>query len=346
MAVAGLAMNYLIALRPVDTPLPILSDSPEFVEPLHADQRLQAAPLVEDSDGGLTVRAWRWWYNARAIVEMENRLDAGATAVVVVHPWGIDDGDGLRTPEPSGVSFLCTPDKNRIAQAHMRTVVSPFLERLRGRVGLVAYSLPGTEDGIRKQLYASIDTPVSALNVDDGQQQWRALVEPWPFDGDPLPASFELDPEHPVRSYFAQTPATHTVWRYNRDFRAKVPMPVSASIRRDPRDLVFYDDDGYAKVKKFLQARGIRHILLAGYNTDLCIIRTTCGYENLSRDFNVFLVGDATLATFPASTTPRFATQVALANAALTQLVTQVSWIRFDAARASDSARHANETRP
>ena len=40
------------------------------------------------------------------------------------------------------------------------------------------------------------------------------------------------------------------------------------------------------------------------------------------------LVGDATLATFPASTTPRFATQVALHNAALFQLVTQVNWVR------------------
>ena len=55
--------------------------------------------------------------------------------------------------------------------------------------------------------------------------------------------------------------------------------------------------------------------------------------ENLIRDLNVFLVGDATLATFPASTTPRFATQVALVNSALRVLVTQVSWVRTEAAR-------------
>jgi len=39
-------------------------------------------------------------------------------------------------------------------------------------------------------------------------------------------------------------------------------------------------------------------------------------------------VRDATLATYPASTPPRFATQVALHNAALWQVVTQVGWIR------------------
>jgi len=41
-----------------------------------------------------------------------------------------------------------------------------------------------------------------------------------------------------------------------------------------------------------------RHVLLTGYATDMCFCRTTAGYENLAKDFNVFLVGDATLATF------------------------------------------------
>jgi hypothetical protein len=67
---------------------------------------------------------------------------------------------------------------------------------------------------------------------------------------------------------------------------------------------------------------------LCGYNTDMCVCSTTAGYENLSRDFNVFLVGDATIATFPASNTPRFATQTALCKASLTQLITQLSWIQ------------------
>jgi hypothetical protein len=95
-------------------------------------------------------------------------------------------------------------------------------------------------------------------------------------------------------------------------------------------DLVFYDGEGYAKVRDFLKSRGVRHVLLTGYNVDMCVISTTCGYLNLKQDFNVFLVGDATLATCPASITPRFATQVALCNAALTTLVTQVGWVRVE----------------
>ena len=39
----------------------------------------------------LEVRAWRFSYNARGIIKMPNRLEARAIAVIMVHPWGIDD---------------------------------------------------------------------------------------------------------------------------------------------------------------------------------------------------------------------------------------------------------------
>ena len=59
-----------------------------------------------------------------------------------------------------------------------------------------------------------------------------------------------------------------------------------------------------------------------------CFCKTTAGYENLAKDFNVFLVGDATLATFPANDSPRHATNAAVSFAALDHLVTQVSWVK------------------
>ena len=77
----------------------------------------------------------------------------------------------------------------------------------------------------------------------------------------------------------------------------------------------------------FLKKRGVRHVLLVGYATDMCYCRTTAGYQNLAKDFNVFLVGDATLATFPANATPRFATNAHVSFAAINQLVTQVNWV-------------------
>ena len=90
--------------------------------------------MVDDPGADLDVRAWRFSYNARGIIEVPNRLRADRTAVIVVHPWGIDDGQGWRTPEPAGVAFQCTPAKNKIVLDHAATVINPFLKSLRGKV--------------------------------------------------------------------------------------------------------------------------------------------------------------------------------------------------------------------
>ena len=82
-------------------------------------------------------------------------------------------------------------------------------------------------------------------------------------------------------------------------------------------------------MRDFLKKNHVRHVLLTGYATDMCYCKTTAGYENLSKDFNVFLVGDASMATFPANESPRHATNAALSFAALNQLITQVSWVKL-----------------
>ncbi len=324
-------MLYENTLQRIKNPLPLLADYPRYVEPLLYEDRYQAPPVVDEPDGDLLVRSWRYWYNARGIVEMENRLQAKATAIVNVHPWGIDDGHGLKTPEPAGCAFFCTLVKNRFALEHIKEVVNPFLRRLRPHVALVAHSLPGTEDAIRKLLYPSISTKPEQLDVERGERLLAELLSKHPFAGHPLRRTLTLDPHAPpVRNYFEQTPSTDAGDFYNGAGYWQLPMPISQALERGRNDLVFYDGEGYPKVRDYLKKMGVRHILLTGYCTDMCVISTTCGYNNLSQDFNLFLVGDATLATYPASTTPKYATQVALANAALRQMVTQVNWVRLD----------------
>ena len=149
------------------------------------------------------------------------------------------------------------------------------------------------------------------------------------FQGEALIKTLELDKDGPVRSYFQQTPSTDAGDRYNGAGFWDLPMPIVNCLQRGPDDMVFYDGEGYPKVRDYLSKMQIRHILLTGYCTDMCVISTTCGYNNLSQDFNVFLVGDATLATYPASNTPKYATQVALVNASLRQMITQANWVRL-----------------
>src|SRR5262245_24761419 len=147
--------TYENRLTPVANPKPLLADYPQFVEPIRELGRYEAPVLVDDSNADLHVRAWRFSYNARGIIEMPNRLRAAETAIIMVHPWGIDDGQGWRTPQPAGVCDFCTPDKNHLAARHTREVIEPFHTSLRGKVACVMYSLPGKEDAIRRRLYRS-----------------------------------------------------------------------------------------------------------------------------------------------------------------------------------------------
>src|SRR6266851_27741 len=104
----------------------------------------------------------------------------------------------------------------------------------------------------------------------------------------------------PVGDYFKQFPGLDAGPRFNNAGFWDLPIPVTKDIDVDPDDVVIYDAQGYAPLKKFLTKKKVRHVLLAGYATDMCYCKTTAGYQNLSREFNVFLIGDATLATFPA----------------------------------------------
>lgn len=318
---------YENRLTPIPNPAPILADHPDYVEPIRETARFEAPPLVQDDGADLSVRAWRFSYNARGIIEIPNRLRAERTAVVVVHPWGIDDGQGWITPQPAGAAFQCTPVKNAIVLKHGGDVIDPLLKAMRPRVKSVVYSLPGTEDPIRKKLYRSVRGRPSDADRAEGAVALKVKLANFRYEGEPLPREISVSTETPVRDYFRSFRGLDAGPKYDPDGFWKLPIPVMNTIAVAPNDVVIYDAEGYDLLKNYLKEQGIRHVLLAGYNTDMCICSTTAGYENLRKDFDVFLVGDATIATFPAHPTPRFATTAAVSFAALDLLITQASWI-------------------
>lgn len=310
---------------------PLLADHPEFVEPVQETVRYEAPLLVDDPQADLEVRAWRFSYNARGIIEMPNRLAASKTAVIMVHPWGVDDGQGWRTPEPAGAADFCTPEKNHLAGRHTREVISPLLKRLRGKAGLIMYSLPGNEDPIRKKLYRSFTSKPSELERRQGAAELAVKLNAFAYRGEPLQTELKLSADKPVIDYFRQFRGLDPGPRFNNAGFWDLPIPVTKDLDVDPDDVVIYDAPGYEPLKQFLQSQGIHHVLLTGYATDMCFCKTTAGFQNLAKDFNVFLVGDATLATFPANSSPRFATNAAISFASIDNLITQCSWIKLDA---------------
>lgn len=319
---------YQNTLTKLVSPEPLLGDYPEFIQPVVETNRYEAPLLVDDENADLSVRAWRFSYNARGIIEMPNRLRARDTAVIMVHPWGIDDGQGWTTPEPAGCADFCTVEKNHLAARHTREVIRPFINRWRDKVSLVMYSLPGSEDAIRKQLYRGYTSKPTPAEHTAGKAALDSKLKAFAYTGKPLVDAFPLSAETPVIDYFRHFPGLDAGPRYNNAGFWDLPIPVTVDVDYHPDDVVIYDALGYPPLRDFLKANRIRHVLLVGYATDMCFCRTTAGFENLSKDFNVFLVGDATLATFPANNTPRYATNAHISFAALNQLVTQISWIR------------------
>jgi nicotinamidase-related amidase len=321
--------TYENRLTRLKDPKPLLADYPDFVAPVKDLTRYEAQPLVVDDAADLDVRAWRFSYNARGIIEMPNRLRADETAVIMVHPWGIDDGQGWQTPEPAGVCDFCTPAKNALAARHTREVIDPFLKSLRGKAAFVMFSLPGKEDAIRKKVYRSVNGRPTDEERKAGAKELESKLKSFRYQAEPLPATLTLSKDRPVIDYFKQFPGLESGPKFNGPGFWDLPIPVTKDIEYHPDDVVIYDQEGYNVLRDFLKKNKVRHVLLVGYATDMCYCRTTAGYQNLAKDFNVFLVGDATLATFPANDSPKHATNAAISLASIDHLITQVSWVRY-----------------
>jgi isochorismate hydrolase len=319
---------YRNALTKLDNPDPLLNDHPEFVQPVIEQTRYEAPLLVDQPDADLSVRAWRFSYNARGIIEMPNRLRADQTAVIMVHPWGIDDGQGWTTPEPAGVADFCTPTKNQLAEKHVRDVVNPLLKRLRPHVAFTMYSLRDKQYPVHKKLYRSMRYNPTVSERAEAKKEISRILNSFNYTGADLPAEITLSANNTVKDYFKQFPGLDAGDSYNNAGFWKMPIPVCAAVEMAHDDIVIYDADGYGELRDFLKQNEVANVILVGYATDMCFCKTTAGYENLSQDFNVFLVGDATLATFPANETPAYATNAHISFASLNQLVTQCSWIK------------------
>src|SRR4051812_44445001 len=205
-AVAQEPRHYENRLKLLKDPPPILADHPEFVEPVKEITRYEAPAIVDDPDADLHVRAWRFSYNARGIIEMPNHLKAAETAVIMVHPWGIDDGQGWQTPEPAGACDFCTPAKNALAGRHTREVIDPFLKSLRGKAGLVMFSLIGDQDPIRKKMYRSIHGKPTDEDRKAGAKELETKLKSFKYQAEPLPEKLTLSKDRPVVDYFKQFP--------------------------------------------------------------------------------------------------------------------------------------------
>jgi hypothetical protein len=216
-AMTAARRRYENTLTPIE-PRPLLAQWPQFVQPVRSEARFEAPMLVDDGEqADLGVRAWRWSYNARGIIELPNRLTAADTAVIVVHPWGIDDGQGWRTPQPAGVCDMCTEEKNLLAGEHTTQVVNPLVARLREAGCTVVYSLRGNTHPITDRLYRTIHKGrPSAAERAVAAEELTAALNAFEYDGHAsIPSELQLSESTTVNDYFSQFPGLDAEAGYN-----------------------------------------------------------------------------------------------------------------------------------
>ena len=294
--------TYDNTLTPIKDPKPLLADFPEFVEPVRESRRFEAPRLVDDAAPTSTSGPGA----ARTTPAASSRCPTASARRRRPSSWSTPGrsttaGAGRRPSRTASCDF-CTPEKNHLAARHTREVIDPFLKSLRGKVAFVMYSLPGPADPIRKKVYRSFAKTPTADERAAGREGIAEGAQRVQLQGAAsCRTKLTLSTDKPVIDYFRQFPGLDAGPRYNGEGFWELPIPVSTAVTVEPDDVVIFDAEGYAPLRDFLKKNGVRHVLLTGYATDMCFCRTTAGYENLSKDFNVFLVGDATLATFPAN---------------------------------------------
>ncbi len=98
----------------------------------------------------------------------------------------------------------------------MARVVDPFLKSLRGKVRLIAYSLPGGEDPVRKKLYRSIHRQPTSEDRLQARKELTAKLQRFPYQGAQLDQRMMLSSVRPAVDYFRQFPgldASAVQWR-------------------------------------------------------------------------------------------------------------------------------------
>jgi hypothetical protein len=281
-----------------------------------------AKPLI--NDGNLIVDSWRYSYNLRGIIRMENSLNPKKTALLVVHPLAIDDGSGLITPNPNGAIHFGTSKKNKVANDVIKKVTNPFLNQYRGKVSKICIDLQGREDGLRNKTYPSISNKGKIINK-TSKILLRNITKN-KFKGNSIEKKLLLNKNFILTDYFKKFPSLNAGSRYNGGFE-KISFPVNQNLEVCEDDIVFYDGDGWNKSLKYLKMIGVKHILAIGFSMDVCLRRRI---DYLKKHFNIIIVSDASLATFPGPNNPNSIMEFKSYDQSLDYFITSTTRIRME----------------
>ena len=311
-------------LTPIQEPKPLLADRPEIRRAGPRACTLEAPAWWTTERADLHVRAWRWSYNARGIIEMPHHLRAKRP------PWSWFIRRASMMVRVEHRSRRAWPTlhaaKNHRRPPHARVIQpvpqSPF------KVAFVMY-LPSDEKARCASSRRSFNhTPSGQAS----RRCWelRRKLTSFHLSRRAAPATLQLLSRQAGGHYFQAIPGpdagrattTPAFGTCRSPSRATSTCTRTASWSKTPR---------LEPLKKFLLQHGVRHILLTGYATDMCFARTCAGPSRERVEGLQCLSRRRPPRWRPSRRTrPRRHERPHLLRRARSPDRTQVSWIRFD----------------
>jgi nicotinamidase-related amidase len=190
-------------------------------------------------------------------------LDAGKTALVVLHCWniGCEGGNPVNDNYFIGMGF---PETSAEAERIMKERIYPAVQAARKAGILVCHVETSTTAGFHPEMQEEADPPSTP----------------------------EYAPGPVVKDWRMQMAYRHHGYRYDEDSayahidRAPLLMP-------EPGEPFVYQTNQFDRI---LRKRGIENLIYAGFATDMCILRSPGGIEPMAVfSYRVFMMRDATL---------------------------------------------------
>ena len=183
------------------------------------------APIWKSADGGsLTTHG--------GIIEVPNRLSSSRTAVIVVHPWGIDDGQGLAQPRAGRRRVSMHPgeeqDRARACrQGHRSRFSRPCAVKLAYSWAIAFRELRIRSGG--RSTARSAASPQSR-NAGKASESSRPSSKASITAGSQYPVRSTVDSQTPALAYFKQFPGLDAGPAFDGTRILELPIPVMKPI--------------------------------------------------------------------------------------------------------------------
>ncbi len=312
-----------------DSSIVFLNHYPPYFDSIVLENSISGAPIILKDSSMLSIRAMRYSYNFRSMIIHDINIDPQETALIVIHPIDIDNGE-ISTVMPLGAYFMGTPSKNTIASKHMKEVLNPFIQKMRKQLKKIIFIMPFYSKTDLVKLYSMKGDTYQGIDS-NYLNEYLLKINKYNYEGIDTHLPLILKGRSILNSYFNEFPGLMLNNTKNNIEFSKLPFRINRDIILSEGDLILFDDMSLESFDSLLLSMDIKNLIYSGYAMDLCVKKLNQGYEKTAPLYNIFVCIDAGLTTFPGDDGLNKYNTVNALNTSFLYFITQIGWIKINA---------------